>query len=190
MEQNGFWKGGRTIDKDGYSMVKINDHPDANGNGYVREHRLVMARKLNRPLLSDEVVHHKDGNRANNDPDNLFLYESNAAHLAETLRGKCPQWSEEGFQKMRERGRALAETSAAIHEGLKTYARMHSESPAHFLKSLGAEDRHLLRMAVRLGRLESLDRLRTEREKILSDWLALQSPRYRRKLDRKSAFRS
>ena len=34
--------GGRTIDKNGYVLLKANGHPHANSNGYVREHRLVM----------------------------------------------------------------------------------------------------------------------------------------------------
>lgn len=190
MEANGFWRGGRTVDKSGYVLEKRNDHPDANHLGYVRVHRLVMEKKLGRQLLTGEVVHHRDGDPANNDPENLELFESNSAHLAETLRGKCPEWSESGFQRMLQNGFALAEKSAAIRQALEAYARTHSESPSRFLKSLSADDLRLLRMAVRIGRFESLEVLRSERETIQAAWLALQSPRNRRLWDRKLASRS
>jgi hypothetical protein len=40
------------------------------------EHRLVMAQVLGRPLRGDEVVHHRDGDRLNNDPSNLELWST------------------------------------------------------------------------------------------------------------------
>lgn len=93
---NPAWSGGRVVDKCGYHLLHMPDHPDANSHGYVREHRLVMERKLGRRLTADEVVHHQDGDKSNNHPDNLELFPSNADHLAETLKGKCPKWTEEG----------------------------------------------------------------------------------------------
>lgn len=96
-EHNSNYNGHRSVNADGYVYVKAPvGHPLANSNGYIREHRLVMERHLGRYLTRDEVVHHIDDNPSNNAIGNLELFESNGAHLAKTLKGKCPEWSAEG----------------------------------------------------------------------------------------------
>lgn len=99
--RNVFWTGGRIVDKHGYVLVKQNDHPHANNSGYVREHRLVVEKALGRHLEPHEIVHHKDDNPANNHPDNLELFSSNADHLRATRTGKVPEWSDEGRARIR-----------------------------------------------------------------------------------------
>ena len=86
--------------KDGYILVYQPDHPNARANGYVLEHRRVMADNIGRPLTDEEVVHHINGIRDDNRPENLELYRSNAEHLAETLKGQVPNWSEEGKKRI------------------------------------------------------------------------------------------
>lgn len=72
------WKGGRRVNDGGYIEVKIPDDDPMvfmrNGAGYVPEHRLVMARKLGRPLLPGERPHHKNTIRTDNSPPNLELW--------------------------------------------------------------------------------------------------------------------
>lgn len=63
-DANPAWKGGRRQRLDGYWLVRTPD-------GERLEHRVVMERKLGRPLRDDEIVHHIDEDKGNNDPGNL-----------------------------------------------------------------------------------------------------------------------
>ena len=90
------WKGGSTIDRNGYRLMLCRSHPFANSSGYVREHRLVMEEVLGRYLTPLEVVHHIDGNKLNNAPENLELFANNSEHLRVELSGKCPKWTPSG----------------------------------------------------------------------------------------------
>jgi len=63
----------------GYRVLLVPDHPRAmkndNWNGYVYEHILVVEKFLKRSLYPNEVVHHLDGNRANNRIENLLVLD-------------------------------------------------------------------------------------------------------------------
>lgn len=76
-EANLNWKGGRTITGEGYVWIKKPEHLNANSQGYVLEHRLVMSEHLKRPLTRAEIVHHKNGDRTDNRLENLKLLPSN-----------------------------------------------------------------------------------------------------------------
>ena len=72
--RNPAWTGGRYVDHKGYVLVWSRNHPNAQKKGYVREHVLVMAKLLGRPLRPGEMVHHKNGQPGDNRPQNLELW--------------------------------------------------------------------------------------------------------------------
>jgi hypothetical protein len=71
---NGNWKGGRTRHKAGYVMIRVPDHPRAVKSPYVFEHVLVAEQLLGRYLLPGESIHHRNGIRDDNRPENLELW--------------------------------------------------------------------------------------------------------------------
>jgi uncharacterized Zn-finger protein len=60
---NPCWKGG-SIDKGGYKIIYVNGKQ-------IRQHRYIVEQYLKRPLTEKEIVHHIDGDPANNNIENL-----------------------------------------------------------------------------------------------------------------------
>lgn len=82
--KNPLWKSDRKISNYGYVLIRKEDHPFNNIDGFVFEHRLVAEKYFlndknsvwingQQYLSPDYIVHHKDHNRQNNSPDNLEI---------------------------------------------------------------------------------------------------------------------
>jgi hypothetical protein len=89
-ENSPYFKGTNQTTSRGYVRIYRPEHPRAAEDGYVLEHIVVMEKKLGRPLYKhgpgknhadDEIVHHKDEDKGNNDPDNLELM-THSEHIA------------------------------------------------------------------------------------------------------------
>lgn len=63
-----------------YKKRYVPNHPHSMSCGCVYEHRLIMEKQIGRYLEKHEHVHHKDEDRANNDPSNLELCSSPYIH--------------------------------------------------------------------------------------------------------------
>jgi hypothetical protein len=71
---NSNWRGGRTRHNAGYLMIHVPGHPRAAKSPYVFEHILVAEAMLGRYLAPGETVHHRNGVRDDNRPENLELW--------------------------------------------------------------------------------------------------------------------
>ncbi len=86
-EKHPKWKG-RINNPEGYILIPLG--PDdffysmARKDGYIFEHRLIMAKHLNRCLLSWETIHHKNGVKNDNRIENLELLPNPNKHDALT----------------------------------------------------------------------------------------------------------
>jgi len=74
------WQGGRYVDK-GHVRVKCRSHPRSDAWGYVYEHLIIAEAALGRPLPTNAVIHHADGNGENNERKNLVVCENQSYHL-------------------------------------------------------------------------------------------------------------
>jgi hypothetical protein len=103
-ERHGNYKGGRTDNGQGYWLVLVPEgHPLRLSKGYALEHRVVASEKIGRWVRPDEDVHHLNGDKRDNRPENLIVMP----HAKHTF-----------FHRVRMTGDEIAEVRALIDQGL------------------------------------------------------------------------
>lgn len=73
-----------------YMVIYAPNHPNARKGGEVMEHRLVMEVTLGRFLEPHEQVHHRNGDRADNRPENLELWKRSQPSGVRAADYHCP----------------------------------------------------------------------------------------------------
>lgn len=73
----------RKLQKSGYVVVKV-------AGEWIAEHRWVMERMLGRPLQRGENVHHRNGLRSDNRPENLELWAISQPYGQRFVDLRCP----------------------------------------------------------------------------------------------------
>jgi len=79
-EKHPQWRGGIKTDSNGRIFIHIPEHPNADHQGYIRRSHLVMEKKIGRYLTPKEIVHHRNGIKNDDKPENLYLFENCSEH--------------------------------------------------------------------------------------------------------------
>lgn len=90
------WTIEKIVSKGEYNYAVVRNHPFRTKNDYVLEHRVVMENHIGRLLRPDELVHHIDENKKNNDISNLEIqswpeHSKHHAQAADWLELKCAE---------------------------------------------------------------------------------------------------
>jgi hypothetical protein len=87
----------------------------------LEDYRKIAEKKIGRKLKKGEIVHHLDGNSTNDDPDNLFVCESQSEHMLLENRIKI-NWSFKAQELVDEvMGEEIFKASQQFTDALKSF---------------------------------------------------------------------
>jgi len=135
-KHNPWYKSGVSICLDGYAHVR--------GRKHVPLHRVLMEKKLGRPLKKEEVVDPIDGLTLHNDIANLRLFANNGEHLRVTLKGRKKTTSRIGMANIgarTDRGRVV--TPVDTHRLRKARGDVRLHAILRLARELGIDSPHL-----------------------------------------------
>ncbi len=77
-KRNGNWKGGRHLNHSGYIDILNPDHTEKSKTYYILEHIWVWQKVHNKKLPDGYIVHHLNGIKTDNRPENLIAMKRNS----------------------------------------------------------------------------------------------------------------
>ena len=83
------WNGKARRVERGYVLIWVGHDHHLSKDGYAAEHRVIAEKMIGRRLKREEVVHHVNGDKTDNSPQNLELFKNPGFHICQchSVRG-------------------------------------------------------------------------------------------------------
>lgn len=121
------------VDRRGYRWIRVNGRS-------VREHRYVMEQSLGRKLLPTEIVHHRNGDTADNRLDNLEVMDG-GDHMRHHHKGvRRPDMARERMSRAARDRETIRRLTAANTELLDAVKGLLNTDPENIADIVAAEE--------------------------------------------------